>query len=135
MKLTRSSAYALTAMAYLARKGSTGLVSSQVLAAHSNGIPERFLLKLLLPMVSAGLLRSSRGPGGGYRLARPATRVSMLDVIQAVDGPVRGVVPGVGKGPAAALDRRLQEACDAAAVLARERLAKTSIADLARALS
>jgi Rrf2 family protein len=133
MKLTRSSAYALTAMACLARQKATGPVPSHALAEGTNAIPERFLLKLLLPLVSAGILRSVRGPGGGYRLTRPASEVSVLDVIQAVDGPIRGEVPPVGKGAAANFDRRLQDACEQAAQLTRDRLAKTTIADLARA--
>jgi Rrf2 family protein len=133
MKLTRSSAYALTALAQLARHNESGPVASHILAEGAKGLPERFLLKLLLPLVSAGILRSVRGPGGGYRLARPASKVSVLDVIQAVDGPIRGEVPAVGKGTGAALDRRLQEACDHAAQLTRDRLARTTIADLAKA--
>jgi Rrf2 family protein len=133
MKLTRSSAYALAAMACLARQGGGGLVPSHTLAAQATQIPERFLLKLLLPLVNAGILRSVRGPGGGYRLARPASAISVLDVVQAVDGPLNGEVPEVGKGAAAAFDRRLKAACDEAAQLARERLARTSIAELARA--
>jgi Rrf2 family protein len=133
MKLTRSSAYALTALACLARQKATGSVASHTLAAQASQIPERFLLKLLLPLVSAGILRSVRGPGGGYRLAKPAAQVSVLDVIQAVDGPIRGEVPDVGKGSAATFDRRLRDVCEDAARLQRERLARTSIADLARA--
>ncbi|HZT80365.1 MAG TPA: Rrf2 family transcriptional regulator [Gemmataceae bacterium] len=133
MKLTRSSAYALTAMACLARHKANSPVPSHALAQEANDIPERFLLKLLLPLVSAGILRSVRGPGGGYRLTRPASQVSVLDVIQAVDGPIRGEVPAVGKGPASAFDRRLRAACNEAAQLTRERLARVSIADLARA--
>jgi Rrf2 family protein len=133
MKLTRSSAYALRALAYLAKQNSAEPVPSHVMAAQAQGIPERFLLKLLLPLVGAGILRSVRGPGGGYRLARPAADVSVLEVIEAVDGPIRGAAPAVGKGAAAAFDRRLQEACDQAAALERERLAKSSLAELARA--
>jgi Rrf2 family iron-sulfur cluster assembly transcriptional regulator len=132
MKLTRSSAYALTAVACLARQGAAGLVPSHALAAQATQIPERFLLKLLLPLVTAGILRSVRGPGGGYRLARPASAISVLDVVQAVDGPIRGHVPEVGKGAAAGFDRRLKQACEEAAQMTRERLARTSIADLAR---
>jgi Rrf2 family protein len=132
MKLTRSSAYALTAMACLARQGGRGMVPSRALAAHAKQVPERFLLKLLLPLVSAGILRSVRGPGGGYRLARPANAISVLDVIEAVDGPVRGSVPEVGAGAGAAFNRRLLAACEAATELTRRRLERTSIADLAR---
>jgi hypothetical protein len=50
-----------------------------------------------------------------------------------VDGPVRGAAPPVGRGGAAALDRRLQGVCDQAAALVRRRLGKVTVAELARA--
>ena len=133
MKMTRASAYALKALVYLARQKSGEPIPSHVMAAAARGIPKLFLLKCLLRATSAGLLRSVKGPNGGYVLARPAREISVLEVVEAVDGPIRGEAPPVGSGAAAALDRRLQEECDAAAVLIRERLAKVSLADLARA--
>jgi Rrf2 family protein len=133
MKLTRASAYTLKALAYVARQKTSAPIPSHVMAAEARGIPELFLLKCLLRATSAGLLRSVKGPNGGYVLARPAREISVLEVVEAVDGPIRGEAPPVGHGNAAALDRRLQEQCDAVAVLTRERLAKVSLADLARA--
>jgi Rrf2 family protein len=132
MKLTRASDYALAALVHLARHGDGSPVPSHVIAK-AHGTPERFLLKLLLPLVSAGVLRSVKGPHGGYRLARPTKDISLLQIVEAVDGPIRGEAPPVGTGAGATLDRRLQEACDAVAGLVRGRLAKVSLADLARA--
>ena len=133
MKMTRASAYALKALTYLAKQKPGTPVPSHVMAEAARGIPKLFLLKCLLRATSAGLLRSVKGPNGGYVLARPAREISVLEIIEGVEGPLRGEAPQVGRGPAAALDRRLQEECDAAAVLIRERLAKVSLADLARA--
>jgi DNA-binding IscR family transcriptional regulator len=59
------------------------------------------LLKVLEPMVDAGTLRSVSGPRGGYRLARAPKDITLLDVIEAVDGPIRGDVPDEGQGAAA----------------------------------
>jgi Rrf2 family protein len=132
MKLTRASSYALHALAYLAQQPPGTAVASHVAAA-ARGVPEKFLLKLLKPLVGAGILRSAKGPHGGYRLARPAKDITLLEVVEAVNGPVRGDVPDIGQGGAAALDKRLQRACDEAAELARERLAKVTLAELARA--
>jgi Rrf2 family transcriptional regulator, cysteine metabolism repressor len=134
MKLTRASAYTLKALAHVARQKTTAPIPSHVMADAVRGIPGLFLLKCLLRATSAGLLRSVKGPNGGYVLARPAREISVLEIVEAVDGPIRGSAPPVGRGAAAALDRRLQEECDAAAVLVRERLAKVSLADLARAV-
>jgi Rrf2 family protein len=51
-------------------------------------MPVKFLEQILLSLRHAGLLRSKRGVGGGYALAKPPAEISVLDVIQALDGPV-----------------------------------------------
>jgi Rrf2 family protein len=51
-------------------------------------VPEDFLAKILKTLVDHGLVRSTRGPHGGYALARPAADVSFLEVIEAVEGPI-----------------------------------------------
>ena len=131
MKLTRAAAYALTFLAHLARERPGRSVPSHEVA-REEGIPERFTLKALGPLVRAGVLRGTRGPNGGYVLAREPKHITLLEVIEAVDGPVRGDHQPVGDGTGAALDRQLQAVCDEAAGLARERLAKVTLADLAR---
>ncbi len=57
--------------------------------AKTGRMPERFLLQILLKLVTSGLLKSTRGVHGGYRLGRPTQHISILDVIEAVDGPLR----------------------------------------------
>jgi Rrf2 family protein len=132
MKFTRGISYALQALVQLAQEGGGRPIASHA-AARAHGIPERFLLKVLKPLVDAGVLRSLKGPNGGYRLARPAKDITLLEVVEAVDGPVRGDAPPVGAGKeSAALAKRLQEACDGAAALVRGRLAKVTLAELAR---
>jgi Rrf2 family protein len=101
------------------------------LVAQARGIPERFLLKVLKPLVSARILHSVKGPNGGYRLAKPASEVSLLEVIEAVDGPIRGQAPLSNGDSPAALDRRLETICSQAADLVRAALQKVRISDLA----
>src|SRR5215475_16180012 len=96
MKLTRASSYALHAVAYMATQKHERPVASHHIA-HARGIPERFLLKVLKPLVSARVLLSIKGPNGGYRLARPANDITMLEVLEAVDGPIRGLAPLSGE--------------------------------------
>jgi Rrf2 family protein len=131
MKLTRASSYALHALAYLVDQPNDKSLASHVVA-EARGIPERFLLKVLQPLVSVGVLRSIKGPNGGYRLARPPKQITLLEVVEAVDGPIRGAAPTVGKNGAAGLDKRLQSVCDGAADLVRDRLSKVTLADLAK---
>jgi len=61
--------------------------------AQERGIPERFLLKVLKPLVSARVLMSIKGPNGGYRLARSPSDITVLEIVEAVDGPIRGQAP------------------------------------------
>jgi Rrf2 family protein len=131
MKLTRASNYALQALAYLVDQPADRSVASHV-AAEARGIPERFLLKVLQPLVSAGVLRSIKGPNGGYRLAKPPKQITLLQVVEAVDGPIRGDAPAVGKDGAATLDKRLQQVCDSVATVVRERLGRVTLADMVR---
>src|SRR5215468_9166571 len=92
MKLTRASSYALHAVAYMAAQKQEKPIASHHIA-QARGIPERFLLKVLKPLVSSMVLTSIKGPNGGYALARPANEVTMLDIIESVDGPIRGNAP------------------------------------------
>jgi Rrf2 family protein len=133
MKLSHASSYALHALVHLAGQPAGKPIASY-LVAEARGIPERYVLKALKSLVGAGVLDSLRGPNGAYCLARPAKEIILLEVVEAVDGPIRGDAPPVGQGAdAAALDRRLQQACDEAAALVRGRLAKVTLAELARA--
>jgi Rrf2 family protein len=129
MRLTHASSYALNALAHLAATGDGIPVASHHIA-RARGIPERFLLKVLRPLVSAQLVRSLKGPHGGYRLARPAAKVTVLEVVEAVDGPLRAEVPPVGDGNDG-LDARLEEVCEEVADRVRRRLGKVYLADLA----
>lgn len=53
-------------------------------------MPERFLLQILRNLVNHGILRSTRGVDGGYSLTRPPEQVSLLDLIEAIEGPLDG---------------------------------------------
>jgi Rrf2 family protein len=131
VKLSRASSYALHALEYMAALGEDKPVASHHIAA-ARGIPEGFLLKVLKPLVSARLLQSLKGPHGGYRLARPAAKISLLEVVEAVDGPIRGNAPlsqETGREDGG-LDPRLEAVCDQAAALLRKHLGKVRLSDL-----
>ena len=81
--ITKEADYALRVMLFLARAGEAA-ASTARLAAELD-IPYRFLRKIVRRMVEAGLIGSRRGKGGGVRLKRPAERISLLDVLNAMD--------------------------------------------------
>jgi Rrf2 family protein len=129
MKLTSLCVHALRALVHLTRHGEGGPVTSHTIAA-VEGLSENFLRKALTDLARAGVLLGGRGRGGGFRLARPARRVTLLEVVEAVDGPVRGEAPRVGGREHARLDAKLQAECEGVADLVRRRLGKVSLADL-----
>jgi Rrf2 family protein len=131
MKLSNASGYALRALVYLARHGEGRLLPSAAIA-EAEGLPTKFLRKVLKPLVGAGVLESVRGPGGGFRLARPAKSITLLEVVVAVQGPVRGEAPPVGtSAEARRFDGQLQATCEKAAETVRKQLRRVSLADLA----
>lgn len=130
MKLSRASSYALHAVAFLVERKESRPFPSHTIA-RARGIPEKFLLKALKPLVSARVLLSVKGPNGGYRLARPAAQISLLEVVEAVDGAIHGQVPfGEGNGNLR-VDRQLEAVCNQAAEQTRQQLHKVSMAQLA----
>jgi Rrf2 family protein len=81
--------YAVRAAAELAAAGD-GPVKGERLA-EAQSIPLKFLENILIELRQAGIVRSQRGPEGGYWLDRPAAEVSVADVIRAVEGPLASV--------------------------------------------
>ena len=87
LRISRKIDYGLRAMIYLASVAQDAVVPFREIARQMD-VPEDFLAKILKTLVDAGLIRSTRGPHGGYALSRPPAEVSFLDVIEAVEGPV-----------------------------------------------
>ena len=88
MQITRASDYAVRVMIHLAGLPPGSTVRQSVLS-HATDVSGHFLSKVLQQLVRSRLIRSQRGSGGGFVLAVPATGVSLLDVVQAIEGPVR----------------------------------------------
>jgi len=87
MQITRQADYAVRAMLYLSQLGPEQRASTSQIAEHKQ-IPPSFLAKIVSQLSVAGLLQTSRGARGGVALARPADQISLLDVVEAIDGPI-----------------------------------------------
>jgi Rrf2 family protein len=85
MKISRKAEYAIRALLILAQRSSREPMQIQEMSKLGS-IPVKFLEQILLSLKNAGLLRSKRGVGGGYRLDRPARTISLGMVIQIIDG-------------------------------------------------
>jgi Rrf2 family protein len=90
MRISSKADYAVRATAELAAVEGKGPVTAERLAK-AQDIPLTFLLKILSELRHAGVVRSHRGAEGGYELARSADRISLADVIRAVEGPLANV--------------------------------------------
>ena len=119
ISITTKSPYALSALVELYRRGDNGPVPIAELARRRNS-PVQFLEQLFATLRLAGVLRSQRGVKGGYSFARPATEVTVLELVELLDGPV---------------GRRSTGVFAEAASAARAVLADSTVADVAEAES
>jgi Rrf2 family protein len=87
MQITRQADYALRAMLYLSRL-ETNIRAATSQIADEQQIPPSFLAKIISQLSIAGLISTSRGARGGVSLARPAEEITLLDVVEAIDGPI-----------------------------------------------
>jgi len=87
MRLSNLADYAVVTMSAAARHCGGVRVSATQLAEET-GLPPATVQKLVSKLSAAGLLRSSRGAGGGLKLARPAAAISLADIVEAVEGPI-----------------------------------------------
>ena len=87
MRLSNLADYAVVTMSAAARHCGGGRTSAAELAAET-GLPVPTVQKLVSKLTAAGLLRSTRGAGGGLQLARPAAAISVADIVEAVEGPI-----------------------------------------------
>ncbi len=86
LKLTKRADYGLIALRHLAAAEKASSTAKEI--AETYGIPLPLLAKVLQKLTRSGLLASEQGVYGGYRLARHPSRISALEVIQTIDGPV-----------------------------------------------
>jgi Rrf2 family protein len=87
MQITRQADYALRAMVYLARLEPAQRAATKQIA-ETQRIPPSFLAKIISQLSIAGLIHTSRGARGGVVLAKPAANISLLEVVEAIDGPI-----------------------------------------------
>jgi Rrf2 family protein len=87
MQITRQADYAIRAVLYLTQLGVNQRAATSTVAEKQR-IPPSFLAKIISQLSIAGLLHTSRGARGGVMLARDPKEISLLDVVEAIDGPI-----------------------------------------------
>jgi Rrf2 family protein len=87
MQITRQADYAVRAVLYLSQLGEDQRAATSQIAQEQQ-IPPSFLAKIVSQLSVAGLLQTSRGARGGVSLAKSAEQISLLEVVEAIDGPI-----------------------------------------------
>jgi Rrf2 family protein len=86
MIFSNTTEYAIRGLSEVAARGSNGrLLLDDVVAG--SGLPRDFMAKVFQKLVRGGVLRSAKGRGGGFELARPAHEITLMHVVEAIDGP------------------------------------------------
>ncbi len=88
MIINQATDYGFRAVCYLAQQPQGEVVEAHTIAQNIV-VPIRFLLKIMPSLIKAGIVKSQRGVGGGYMLARAPQEITLLNVLEAIEGPIR----------------------------------------------
>lgn len=129
MKLSKAAGYGIHAVVFIARQDDDKLILAKRIAKHYK-LPLESLLKILQQLVRSRVLRSTRGPQGGFRLGQPAHRISLADIIAAADGQIVGRASFDGIGGDAKVKRTVSRLCAKSARQIKNTFKSVTIADL-----
>jgi Rrf2 family protein len=88
MQINQATDYSFRVVLYLSAQPRGEVVEANTIA-QTQCIPMRYLFKIMPSLTRAGIITSQRGVGGGYMLAKDPAEISLLDVIEAIEGPIR----------------------------------------------
>ena len=129
MKISRSTGYALIAVGYIAQHYQAGAVLAQRISKEY-GIPLEYLLKILQQLVRANVLRSKRGPRGGFFLAKSTEEITLLEIIEAVDGPMVSHLHLAEQTNNAPFSLKMEEVCQNATSQVRNIFSNAKLSDM-----
>ncbi len=130
MKLSRTASYAIAACVHVAREAPwrSGKVVIGHSAATALGLSKAFLLRIMVGLSRAGILKSLKGPNGGYALGMAANEISVLAIVEAAEGPI---TYSAELSTDTGVDAALRKACDIACDTWKDSLLKVKLSDLA----
>jgi Rrf2 family protein len=134
MQVTRADEYAIIGLLYLARQPAKRMVMIDEVS-EAEGVPKSFLAKIFQSLAKSGLVTSHRGAGGGFSLAKPAGEITLLQVLQCVEG-VFALQKCVSEDPKCVVSTARMSNCTLCAVFTEaqnrvnEVFARTTLADL-----
>ena len=131
MKFSRPVRYGMIAMGHMAKNSDTRCFRTEDISDQYN-IPKNVLIKIMNQFVRAGFLRSKRGPHGGFSLVKSAKEISLLEIIEAVNGSLKkiyGIAKQTKKQPYAV---NMEALCTKAVDQGRAILQKAKLSDLVK---
>ncbi|MFI4912745.1 MAG: RrF2 family transcriptional regulator [Sedimentisphaeraceae bacterium JB056] len=130
MKLSRSTGYGLIAVGYIAQYGdnNTAILASTI--SEEYGIPLEYLLKILQLLVRSNVLRSKRGPRGGFYLTKSLEETTLLEIVEAVDGPMNNELQLPEKAKDTSFILKISGACSRITEKTRDMLAAVKLSDV-----
>ena len=132
MRISRTTGYALLAVGYIARHQDQKLILSQDIS-NEYDIPVEYLFKILQQLVRANVLRSKRGPRGGFSLAKSPKKITMLQIVEAVDGPMVSQLNLAEQTHGEKFSVKAEQAYEKAIAQARSVFEKAKLSDLMKA--
>jgi Rrf2 family protein len=128
--ISRKGKYAIRALLYIARQsGRVSPISVEQIAT-AEGISHKFLEAIMVDLKVGGVVSSTRGKGGGYTLQKPARRITIGEIIRAVDGPIAPVSCVSVSAYAPCVDCPDESACSVRLVMLEVREAISRVVDL-----
>ena len=129
MRLSQAVSYGISSLTYIANAPVGALIPNSVICREL-GMPDRFVLQIMRTLVNAGMLQSARGVAGGYTLVKPAAKITLLQIVEAIDGPLGDKRPVDLTGMTKDSQAKIEKAMAAIEADARKRLAAVTLADL-----
>ncbi|MHC4221026.1 MAG: RrF2 family transcriptional regulator [Planctomycetota bacterium] len=129
MKISGSAGYAILAAGYMVKHQKEPIILSQRISKEYN-IPIAYLLKIMQQLVRANVLTSKRGPRGGFSLARSPKSITMLEIVEAVDGPMTGTLNMAVQAKGEKFGAKAEVVYKKAIDQSRAVFAKTKLADI-----
>jgi Rrf2 family protein len=131
MNLNTSVRYGMIAMGYMAKQTDAPWVLTEDISKEFD-IPYAFLLKIMNRLAQAGILRSKRGPQGGFSLAQPAKEISLLEIIEAVEGSLKSSYGIAEQAKKQKFAVNMEAICNKAADQGMAILKKAKLSDLVK---
>jgi Rrf2 family protein len=130
MKLSRSTGYGLIAVGYIAQYGNVNKAILASTISDEYGIPLEYLLKILQLLVRSNVLRSKRGPRGGFYLSKSLEQTTLLEIVESVEGPMNIDLPLPEKAKEINFIMKISDVCAGITEKTREMLAAVRLSDV-----